>query len=316
MAGHHRIAIILVFLIVSWNCISCTSSSTQETYTDPIAPVSYELVGTWAGWFLAGDDDSYQGRNGEMQPEFTEADEDDIFTIAIITLEREARFIGDVSQYVCLEDSFGVANLYGYGKRFIAHLLYYTWNTTAGTGGNGNVDAYRATKQDLNFGGSTIYSNDWLDGVYTDSYPEETQYSYYWQVQLLNYTSSGMSPDVHRLDGLWVIYNCYLNANTLSLTISAAEGATTGTITGSDTRGNSITGQIIEIHYNDPTKNIPLSQIFRVNLTLQNNTSTYNLTGLATYVESMSSAGIVVDEVLAIGATDDNHLITGLATKR
>jgi len=294
-------------------CVSCESSSSSSNDGGSVILNEYELTGTWAGYFLFGDDD--KNRNSVSEFDY---DADDIFTVGMITLEGQARFVGDVSQFVCLENSLGVYD-FGSRKRFSSYDFYlYTWNTD-GVSGTG-PDDYAATVKSVYLLGDSMLENSFLEGVY--SYPPDGDQ---WLFQLLSYATNVFA-DVEKLEGEWEINNSFVYGkdgddeyiNTLTLTVDPTSD-TAGEITGTDTFGNSISGTIVEIHYSDPSLVIPDTELYDVSLVLSRNIGDpINLDGLATYIESMDSSGISLTQTLAIGATDSarQHLVTGLATKK
>ncbi len=303
MTRRFRVCAFLYLLFIACACISCEGSSGGSEVEDvPIATDDRELIGTWAGWFAYGADNH--------TVDFDNDDPNDIFTIGILTLEREARFIGDTSQLVCYEGSFGVTNYYNVRKNFGGNFWFYTYETTG--------DDYEATTQSIRFEGSTFLTNSYLDAYYVYRPIPDPLGDQYWEALLLNYSTSGIQPDVNKLEGTWEIEDSFVAGNTLTLNITAVS-TTKGTFTGADApRGNTIiNGEIIEIHYNDPTRNIPATEMYRVSLDLNNGVSTVSLSGLATYIASMTSSGVSVDESLAIGATSSGgtRMLTGIAEK-
>lgn len=301
---------IVSLMFLACICMSCTSGGNSgDNSAPPLEVVDMELIGSWAGYFLSGDS-VYDASNDPLDPD----NPDRIFVIGIITRGPGARFIGDCSQFVCFEDSTGIYDHDGYSKTFTSEgVYYYTWNTqgpsfsTHGPGG----DDYLANVQYVGMAASTLYSNDILDGIYYF----ESQPSTYWEFQLLNYTSAEIFPDVKKLGGTWKINNSFVYGrsganylNTLTLVLD-----TNGIIiNGSDTFGNVVTGSIEEIVYNVTSDTVPYTEIYGVNLQLN---GSVDLEGLATYIETMDSGGIVIEKALAIGATNSNHLITGIAQK-
>jgi hypothetical protein len=271
-----------------------------------------ELIGTWAGYFLSGDS-TYDASNDPLDPN----NPDRIFMIGIITRNPGARFIGDTSQFVIDDGSLGIYDNYSYSKTYSSEdVYYYTWNTQGpsfGTHGPGGDD-YLATVQNVDLAGSTLYTNDILDGVYYfDAQPNT-----YWEFQLLNYASDEIYPDVRKLAGTWEINNSFVYGkdgdgdyyNTLTFVMNTNGTADKIIVNGTDTYGNVITGTIEAIVYDTTSDTVPHTEIYAVDLQLN---GAVDMEGLATYIETMDSGGIVIDKSLAIGATNSNHLITGIA---
>ncbi len=313
MSVHERIISILFLISLVFLCVSCESGSSSSGDGGSVVIEDYELTGTWAGYFLSGDDDKNRTTGTTSELDF---DADDIFTIGMITLEGQARFVGDAAQFVCLENSLGVYD-FPFRKRFSSeYFYYYTWATN-GVSGHG-PDDYAANIKPVSLVGDTIFSNSFMEGVYL--YPPATDT---WLFQMLNYSTSGIHAEVEKLEGDWEINNSFVYGkdgddyiNTLTLTVVPTSD-TAGSIDGIDTFGNEFSGTIIEIHYSDPSLNIPGTELYDISLTLLNGGPPINLDGLATYIESMNSSGIGLRKTLAIGATDDarRHLVTGLAKK-
>jgi len=304
MRKRFGLLIFLYLLFIACACISCESGSSDGSniVDTPISTDDRELIGTWAGWFAYGEDN--------FDVEYDNDDPNDIFAIGILTLELEARFIGDSAQLVCYEGDFSVTD-YVVRKNFGGDFYFYIYNTTTGTD-------YEATYSGIRFAGGTILTNDFLSGNYV-YLPVPDPIVDYWEALFINYSVEDIYSDVHKLSGAWHIENSFVHGNTLDITIAAAAESTIGTITGSDTNGNTITnGEIIEIHYYDTTKNIPATDMYRINFTLTAGGTSTDLSGLATYIENMDSSGVEVEqEVLAIGATSygSDRMLTGIATK-
>ncbi|MRR24281.1 hypothetical protein EG830_15020 [bacterium] len=304
---HFRIVAFFYLLLIICACISCESGSSSGSTEEevPISTDDRELIGTWAGWLAFGE--------GNYLVDFDNNDPNDIFAIGILTLAEEARFIGDIAQFVCYEGSFGVTNYYNVRKNFGGNFYFYTYLADT-TGGD-----YNSSIESVRLEGSTFLTNAYLEGYYVYP-PVPNPPTTWWEILFLNYSTSGIHPDVNKLEGTWKIEDAYIQDNTLTFTVTpTSANSDTATIAGTDSRGNIINGTIIEIQYNDTTRNIPATEMYRVSLNLTTTiipTST-NLTGLATYIESMDSSGVEVQRGMAIGVTSygSTRMLTGVATK-
>jgi hypothetical protein len=302
MKGHWRLSLIAAFFVLACACISCESNSNHGDPGDILPPTEdMELVGTWAGYFVSGADDKLDDADSSGDDDL-EFDDDDIFAIGIITREKEARFIGDTSQFVCPEGSLSVDNTLSVRTIFGGHLDYYVWNTT---GGNA---PYTADVEHISIYGDAFLSIYFLNGLYWYTDVPEAERDY-WQFQFFNYTTTGIAADIEKLAGEWTISHAFKRDNTLRFTITPT-GDAGGSISGTDTDGNTIDGNIVEIHYDD----LHGTEIYDVALTLTTPADgAFDLEGLATYVSSYDTEGIEVTPSIAIGVSDGSRMVTGLA---
>jgi hypothetical protein len=292
----------LFFALICLTCLSCTDNPAGNDPGDDIPTENKPLSGSWVGYFLVGDNGLNTSGNTDLV-----YDSDDIFTIAIITLEKEARFIGDRSQFVCPEGNLDVNITSDVTKSFGAHFYYYTWDTSGG-------GEYLADRVEYSIFGNTL-TNFYIRGLYwvTDlDNPSPPS----WQYELYNYNSAGVYPDIQKLVGEWEIEKSFTWANTLTLiiTTNGEDPDSKAIINGTDSRSNHFTGAI-SIHVD--TEN-PHNVLYDVSLRMNDD---IDFQGLATYIENMTSGGengnsvLHVEKTLAIGATDANHLLTGIAKK-
>jgi len=306
---------IVAFLFLACACISCESgSSSSSGPVEPQPPVDEELVGSWEGHLLAGEEDIIVPGDFDSSDDENfvfDDDDDDIFVIGIITRDREAMLIGDESLFFCstlgANDRLEVRTIFG-GK-----FDRYTWNA------QGDDSPYLSEKEPevISLFGNAFLSIYFLDGYYW--YTEEGQ-ERSWPFQFLSYnsTSTGLTADVRKLAGTWEISNAFKKDNALSLTITTTGEPGTGNIQGSDSDDNIFDGEIIEIHYTDLSGKQGVD-IYRVSLELtplnEPGDGLHLLEGLAAYVSSYDSKGIEVERSLAIGATDagGSRMVIGLA---
>jgi len=310
MKGFRRLSLIAASFILACACISCESGSSGGSY-DPAGPWQPigEVVGSWAGYFYRGENGLVDIDDG-FSVDILEPDDDDIFVTAIITREKEARFIGDETQYVCLENSFGVNSSLDVKAFFAGVFDHYTY--ASDTGG---IGPYAADVVRINVGGEAIFTTDHLYGYYYDDVDDVDDADlYYWEV--LNYAGTPASSDIKKIAGQWRIDDSFYTGNTLVLTITTTgvdEDPGRGIIEGSDDRGNLFDGEIIEIHYDD----LPGVDLYDVFLTLTPNDSfgggPFDLEGLATFISSYHTEGLDLDSSLAIGVSDGSRMVTGMA---
>lgn len=308
MKGHRILSHIAAIFFLACVCVSCESSSSSSYDPGGSLPPIGELVGSWAGHFFMGEnglapDDNEYGDSFDTY--FVEPDDDDIFVTAIITREKEARFIGDVTQYVCLENSFGVNRSLKVRAFFGGVFDHYTY--TSNTGGIGPYAADVARKK---VAGQALFTTDHLYGCYCDDVDGADLY--YWEV--LNLNSASASSDVKKIAGKWRINDSFYAGNTLVLTITTTgedEYPGRGTIEGLDHYGNSFDGEIIEIHYDDLTG----VDLYDVSLSLTPNEPVdgepFDLKGLAAFydTEGVSSLAIGVSG----GDPGERRMVTGIA---
>jgi len=317
MKGHRIFPLVAAIFFLACACVSCESGSSSSDPGEVLPPrpwdnpmpdpsddttsSSMELIGSWVGYFLAGDDDVFDDvfnySNENDNPLEFDFDDDDLFAIGIITREKEARFIGDTSQFVCPEGSLGASNIAGIRTIFGGYFDYYTWNTQG-------LEPYTANVEPISIYGNALFSIYFLDGFYwyTDT-PEADRD--FWQFQFFNYTTTGISADIEKIAGQWKISDAFWKGNTLTFTIEPNEDRRSATITGTDTHTpqNTFEGTIIEIHYDD-------TDLYDVSLKLNEE---FDLEGLATYVSSYDNQGIHAESSLAIGVSDGQRMVTGLA---
>lgn len=295
MKGHRILHLVAAIFFLACACVSCESgsSSSSDYPAEPWQPIG-ELVGSWFGYF-------YEGENGLIDDDFStdpldEPDDDDVFTIGIITPEREARFIGDDTQYVCLENSLGIDDSLRVRTIFSGFFDHYTY--ASNTGG---IGPYAADVKTMYIQGNAVFTIDNLYGFYCDDVKGADMY--YWEViNSMNATTAGVTADIEKLAGDWEISNSFYLDNTLAFTITPMDDES-GLIIGEDTLGNTFEGTIIEIHYDD-------TDLYDVSLKLNEE---FDLEGLATYVSSYDNQGIHAESSLAIGVSDGQRMVTGLA---
>ena len=308
MKGLRRLSLIAASFILACACISCESGSSGGSY-DPAGhwqPIG-EVVGSWAGYFYRGENGLIDINDG-FSVDILEPDDDDIFVTAIITREKEARFIGDETQYVCLENSFGVNTSLDVRAIFAGFFDQYTY--TSDTSG---IGPYAADVVRINVGGQAIFTTDHLYGYYYEDVDDADMY--YWEV--LNYAATPASSDIKKIAGKWRIDDSFYTGNTLVLTITTTgvdEDPGRGIIQGSDDRGNLFEGEIIEIRYDD----LPDVDLYDVFLTLTPHDSIdgvpfFDLEGLATFISTYHTEGLDLDSSLAIGVSDGSRMVTGMA---
>ncbi|MGI6395621.1 MAG: hypothetical protein ACOX3E_00060 [Desulfomonilia bacterium] len=301
MKGHRILSHIAAIFFLACVCVSCESSSSNTDPGNVLPPTGkLDLVGSWAGYFVSGADDAINPN--AVDDGFLDFDEDDIFAIGVITQEREARFVGDASQFVCPQGSLSVNYTLPNRTIFGGVLDYYTWNTLS-------PDPYAANVEHISIYGEAFLSIYFLNGVhwYTDT-PEADRD--FWQFQFFNYTTTGISADIEKIAGQWQISDAFREGNTLTFTITPNSDGEAA-ITGTDTQDpqNTFEGTIIEIHYDDDVHG---TDLYRVSLTLNDDASD-PLEGLATYVSSYDTQGIHTVSSLAIGVSGGDRMVTGIA---
>lgn len=317
MKGHRILFYIVAFFSLACACVSCESGSNNTDPGEVLPPrpwdnqmpdpsnddiaSSMKLMGSWVGYFLSGNDDVFDYRGGNNDPLEFDLDDDDIFAIGMITREKEARFIGDTSQFVCPEGSLGVMNIADVRTIFGGYFDYYTWNTLG-------LDPYTADVESISIYGNALLSKYFLEGFYWYTGTPEAERDF-WQFQFYNYTTTGISADIDKIAGQWQISNAFWKGNTLTFTITPDGDGQSATITGTDTHTpqNTFEGTIIEIHYDDDVHG---TDLYKVSLTLND---TFDLEGLATYVSSYDTRGIHTESSLAIGVSDGERMVTGIA---
>ncbi len=291
-------ALVAAIFFLACACVSCESGSSNTDPGEVLPPTGdMDLVGSWAGYFVSGADDVID--SDAVYDDFLEFDDNDIFSIGVITQEREARFIGDTSLFVCPEGSLSVNYTLPNTTIFGGVLDHYTWNTQG-------PDPYTADVESISIYGEAFLSIYFLNGVhwYTGVPEDERDF---WQFQFFNYTTTGISADIGKLEGQWEISDAFWRDNTLAFTITPNDDGESAVITGSDTEENTFQGTIIEIHYDDDVHG---TDLYDVSLTLN---GIFDLEGLATYVSSYDTHGVQTESSLAIGVSDGDRMVTGLA---
>lgn len=316
MKGHRILSLVAALFFLACACVSCESGSDNldpggvlppRPWDNPMpdpsddTTSSMNLIGSWVGYFLAGNDDVFDYNNENDNPLEFDFDNDDLFVIGIITREKEARFIGDASQFVCSEGSLGVRNIANIRTIFGGYFDYYTWDTMG-------LDPYTANVEPISIYGNALLSIYFLDGFYWHTGVPEADRDF-WQFQFFNYTTTGISADIEKIAGQWQISDAFWKGNTLTFTIEPSGDGESAIITGADahTPQNTFEGTIIEIHYDGDVHG---TDLYDVSLKLND---TFDLEGLATYVSSYDTQGIRTESSLAIGVSDGSRMVTGIA---
>ncbi len=300
MKWHRILSLIATLFFLACACVSCESGSDNTDPGEVLPPTGdMDLVGSWAGYFVSGADDAIDP--DAVDDVFLDFDDDDIFAIGVITQEREARFIGDATQFVCPEGSLNVNYTLPTRTIFGGVLDHYTWNTQG-------LDPYTADVEAISIYGEAFLSIYFLNGVHWYTGTPEADRDF-WQFQFFNYTTTGISADIERIAGQWQIGDAFWKENTLTFTITPNDDGQSATVTGTDTHDpqNTFEGTIIEIHYDDDVHG---TDLYDVSLTLN---GTFDLEGLATYVSSYDTQGVHTESSLAIGVSDGDRMVTGIA---
>ena len=314
MKAHRTFSLVMACVVLAFGCISCSDDSSSSGSPGGTIPPIGELVGSWAGYFLAGpenmltDDEDLPANDGE---EFLEYDDNDIFVVGVVAQGsepgvRRARFIGDDTLFV--SDELNVNDLLGVRAFLRGDFDYYTWNASG-------VDPYAVSADTISLSGNAVFSTYFLEGLYWHD-PEDREY---WPFQLFSYnaTSTVLAADVTKLQGEWAISDAFMSDNILEFTVTPqGEGAqaTAAAIEGGDLDGNLISGTIVEISYAD-LAGAQSVDIYEVAIDLATGSGTYSLNGLATYYFAFDEDGNIDERALAIGVSDEEgtHMITGLA---
>lgn len=320
MKAHRIFSLAIVCVVIAFGCISCSDDSSSSGSPGGTIPPIGELVGSWAGYLLAGEEDMLSdaqdlpANDGEEFLEYY--DDNDIFVVGVVARGaepgvRRARFIGDDSLFV--SDELNVNDQLEVRAIFWGDFDYYTWTTS---GADPEPDPYAVSADTISLSGDAVFSVYFLEGLYRHD-PDAEEY---WPYQLYAYnaSSTGLTADVTKLQGEWEISNAFKYGNTLEFTVTPqGEGsqATTATIEGEDSDGNTIIGTIVEISYEDLAGRQAVD-IYEVTINpLTTRSGTYSLNGLATYYFKFDKDGNIVERAIAIGVSDGDgtHMITGLA---
>jgi hypothetical protein len=300
MKAHRTFSLVMACVVLAFGCISCSDDSSSSGSPGGTQEI-LEPVGSWLGWFKGGDSGSYDVYGFDPT--------EDTFAAMIIerdgdSPERRARFISDTAQLVCDDFYVGYPTTY----LFFGNFDSYTWN-------NQGPD-YSFYEEPVSIYGYA-FSNTLLLGEYweTESGSSQDNLDFMFLAYNSTTTGTGVTADVEKLVGEWAIQNAFSNENTLIFTITTTGVSGTGGISGYDGLGNTIEGEIIEIHYED----LPDQQsvdTYRVLVELATSSGTFidDLEGAATYISNFEvDEGEEIERVLAIGVSGMGHMITGLA---
>lgn len=274
---------LIIFLFVA---LAGCSTSGGDAKEDPLP--TQNISGVWLGYLVSG----------ALYP-------NGIFTVGIVTEDREARFIGNNTQFVGPEGSLAVTpNSNGFSGNMVH------WTTTGLSPVYNSFEkrpiniiiGFVSTKQ-LIYSAFYQYSNSSDSG----------------SMSFLPYNNTyDTSPDVSELSGTWEIKDSPHAGESVTLDIVPnIDDTTTASLTGNDTLGNTFTGEI-SVHHGT-REGTTRFNVYDVQLAIDGGAT---LHGLATYVTQANEddpddiKNQIATKTLAIGVTNDDETcsLSGLGT--